>query len=176
MFQRRLDAPAERLAVLPAASQTAINDVVASAIANWPIAPRVKRLVTPSYLYTREDFDHFTFIGAYRGDYLLGTAAVDRQPEAARDDAREWLLHGLYVRPAEQGNGTGTRLVDALKSQATLAGVSGILVKAERHAVGFFEKQRFHRLAVTDPATDYPYRLRCDVTRTNRRTGQIMAE
>lgn len=145
------------------ASKATINDVVRSAVATWPMASRVLRLVTPSYLYKAADFDHFSFIGAYRADRLLGIAAVDRQPSAACDDTREWLLHGLFVHPEDQGSGTGTRLVDAVKSAAARAGARRILVKAERHAVGFFEKRGFRLLEVTDPATDYPYRLMFDI-------------
>ena len=160
---RQTDGPAECLARLPVASHAVVNEVVRTAVATWPIASRVLRLVTPSYLYEAADFDHFSFIGAYRGEHLLGIAAVDRQPGAAGADTREWLLHGLFVRPDDQGTGTGTRLVDAVTSEAARAGVGRILVKAERHAVGFFEKRGFCLLEVTDPTTDYPYRLTFDI-------------
>lgn len=154
---------AEAPAQLAVESIAAINEVVVAAVASWPMAPRVKRLVTPSYRYTREDFDHFAFYGAHQGDALFGIAAVDASPNTAGAGPQDWLLHGLFVLPEVHGLGIGSRLVGELRTQAIRAGVRRLLVKAERHAIGFFEKQGFRLLEVTDPSTDYPFRLSLDL-------------
>jgi hypothetical protein len=49
-------------------------------------------------------------------------------------------------------------LLDAAATAARDQGMDGLLVKAQADASGFFAARGLQRLAVDDPARDYPYR------------------
>lgn len=137
-----------------------VNAVIAAAIDTWQLAPRVKRLVLPSYRYGADDFTHLSFIGARRDGRLLGVASFEpAETRHSPGGRRAMLLHGLYVRPDAQRARIGMRLLDAVKDAARERGFDGLLVRAERNAVGFFAKAGFAPLAVEDAQRDYPHRL-----------------
>jgi esterase len=142
----------------------AVNGVIAVAIDSWDIAPRIKRLALPSYQYAVDDFAHLAFVGAWRGNELLGFVSIEPADARQVPDGRPaMLVHGLFVRPQAQGTGVGRRLVEAVKDLARERGFTGLLVRAERNARGFFEKVGFTPLPVEDTQRDYPHRLWADL-------------
>lgn len=152
--------PAIALRALAVADLADVNRVIEAAMASWDIAPRVMRLALPSYQYRHDDFDHVVFIGAWRGDELLGFVSLEpADPRASPGGCRAALLHGLYVIPDAQGAGIGTRLVDEARAVAGRRGFEGLVVRAERNANAFFEKVGFAALPIEDHQRDYPYRL-----------------
>jgi GNAT superfamily N-acetyltransferase len=68
-------------------------------------------------------------------------------------------LHGLYVDPAHQRRGVGSRLLDAAATAARAQDLDGVLVKAQAAAVAFFKSRGCSALPVEDPARDYPHRF-----------------
>ncbi|MFP5404562.1 MAG: N-acetyltransferase family protein [Gammaproteobacteria bacterium] len=139
----------------------AINAIVERAVMTWQLAERVKRLSLPSYRYHAHDFVHMQLVVAEDAHgTLLGVAAWDAAD--ARDTPggqRGLLLHGLYVDPAHQRAGVGTRLLDAAADAARDGGYDGLLVKAQADANGFFAARSLARLDVVDPLRDYPHRF-----------------
>jgi GNAT superfamily N-acetyltransferase len=145
---------------LSADALTAVNAVIEAAIETWDVAPRVKRLALPTYLYREDDWNHLHLLGAWRDDRLVGFVSLEpADPDDVPVDKPALLVHGLYVLPDLHGEGIGGRLVDSAKAMARRLGYTGLLVKAERSAVGFFERQGLHLLPVENPVKDYPYRL-----------------
>jgi GNAT superfamily N-acetyltransferase len=138
----------------------AVNSIIEAAIGTWNISPRVKRMVLPSYQYNEHDFAHFTLLGARVDGQLVGLASLEPADSGdIPEGQRALLVHGIYVKPERHGAGIGARLVSAATGEARRLGYTGLLVRAERSAVGFFEKQGFDLLPVLDSAKDYPYRL-----------------
>jgi GNAT superfamily N-acetyltransferase len=138
----------------------AVNAVIAAAIETWDVAPRVKRLALPTYQYREDDFNHLHLLGAWREGRLAGFVSLEpADPDDVPGDHSALLVHGLYVLPDLHGQGIGGRLVESAKATARRLGYTGLLVKAERSAVGFFERQGLELLPVVNHARDYPYRL-----------------
>lgn len=139
----------------------AINGVIEHAIANWQLPERVKRLSLPSYRYHAHDLIHLHVVVAEDASgAVIGVAAWE--PADPRDlpaDKRGLLLHGLYVDPAHQHRGAGSRLLDAAAEAARTQGFDGVLAKAQADANGFFEARGLQRLPVEDAARHYPHRF-----------------
>lgn len=150
-----------RLRSAHAADLPALNGVIERAIATWPLPERVKRLALPSYRYQPHDLDHLHLVAAAdAGGIAIGVAAWE--PPHPRDlpaGRRGLSLHGLYVDPAHQRRGVGSRLLDAATDAAQAQGLAGVLVKAQAAAVAFFEARGLQALPVEDPARDYPHRF-----------------
>ena len=90
----------------------------------------------------------------------MGVAAWEpADPADVPPGFRALLLHGLYVRAAQHRRGIGSRLLAAAERAAEQGGFDGLLVKAQPEAEGFFAARGLHRLAVLDPARDYPHRF-----------------
>jgi GNAT superfamily N-acetyltransferase len=90
---------------------------------------------------------------------IVGVAAWEEAD--ARDlpaGQRGLLLHGIYVDPARQQQGVGSRLLAAALLAARDGGFDGLLVKAQAEANGFFAARGMRRLAVENPERDYPHR------------------
>lgn len=138
----------------------AVNAIVERAVMTWQLAERVKRLSLPSYRYHAHDFGHMRLVVAEgSGGDVIGVAAWDEAD--ARDTPagqRGLLLHGLYVDPAQQREGVGTRLLEAAVDAARACGHDGLLVRAQADAKGFFVARGLAALPVADPARDYPHR------------------
>lgn len=137
----------------------AINTVIAQAMQTWQLPPRVLRLSLPLYRYDASDFRHLGFVLAERAGRITGVAATEPAAGADCPGARGGvLLHGIYVTPDAQREGTGRRLLAAVEAAAGQAGQAGILVKAQHDARAFFEACGYRLLAVRDPDRDYPAR------------------
>lgn len=69
------------------------------------------------------------------------------------------LLHGLYVHPDCQHQGIGKKLLQAAEKAVREKSLSGLLVKAQADAIGFFTRHGMHEVEVEDSARDYAHRL-----------------
>ena len=156
-----------RLRALAVADLPAANAVVERAVMGWALAERVKRLALPSYRYHPHDLLHMAGVvaedakGTPVGVAMWGDAEARDTPAGQRG----LLLHGLYVDPAHQRAGIGSRLLDAVADAARAAGYDGLLVKAQADAIGFFAARGLACLPVNDPARDYPHRYWMALTR-----------
>lgn len=169
------------LRIRPATSAdlAAINRVVEDAVMTWKLPERVKRLALPSYRYHAHDLRHQRLLVAeLPAAGILGVAALE---EAAAKDlpaaCSGLMLHGLYVSPAWQGRGIGTRLIEAAFALCRQTGHQGLLVKAQPDAAAFFQARGLQPLAVRDPDRDYPYRFwkRLDEGNAGTAVGQATA-
>lgn len=123
----------------------------------WELPERVLRLTLPSHLYGPDDLAHMDVRVAENAEGITGVLALEPTRETP-DGTPGLLLHGIHVDPEHQGTGLGRTLVAAALGQVRAEGASGLLVKAQRQARGFFEHLGFRPLPVEDPARDYPYR------------------
>lgn len=143
------------------ADLAAINAVIERAAMTWNLPERVKRLTLPSYRYTEHDLAHLHIVVAEDADRtVLGVAAWE--PAAVHNlpmGKTGLLLHGLYVDPAQQRAGVGSRLLDAARMAAREQGFDGLLVKARPEAERFFLARKLEPLPVRDPDRDYLHRF-----------------
>lgn len=128
----------------------AINRVIASAILNWPMANRTKRLAATTHTYDAVDLTDFDIFVCARGKEIIGVAAWDPDYQGTTS-----LLHGLYVLPIVQGQGIGRKLMDLVFARAAEQKVQGVLVKAERVSASYFEHRHLDR--VESAANEYPF-------------------
>jgi GNAT superfamily N-acetyltransferase len=135
-----------------------INHVVAAAIMSWPMPERVKRLSVPVLSYDSEDFKHYRFAVYRDADQIQGVAAWNSEEPIATKLGAGRLLHGLYIYPDFQGRGLGRTLMAAVLAEAVALGADGLVVKAERPSIGFFEQCGLQPLPAAGP-TDYPYQF-----------------
>ena len=139
----------------------AINHVIEAAVMTWTLPERVKRMSLPSYRYTLADFEHLQMVVAEDDKYnVMGIAAWE--PAEAKDippGHTALLLHGIYVDPAHQHQGIGRMLFSAVEQAVAKHRCSGLLVKAQEDASGFFLSQGMSRLQIEDPSRDYANRF-----------------
>jgi len=136
------------------------NRIIEAAVGTWHLPERVKRLALHLYRYTEVDLTHLDLRLLDGPEGLMGVAAWE--PADARDGpdgGSATLLHGLYVRPDAHRTGFGTRLLDDGICRARTARLSGILVRSQAGAEGFFQRVGFSRLAVRDEGRDYAARF-----------------
>ena len=151
----------------------AINTVIDRAVMGWDLPERVKRLALPLYRYNDYDLRVMQFrVAEIPGGGILGVAAWEDadprdlpapQGEAANRARHGVLLHGLYIDPAQQRSGLGTRLLAAVGDAARATGARWLLVKAQNGAEGFFERRGLVRLPVRDTDRDYEGRYLLDL-------------
>jgi len=142
------------------ADLAAINEIIDAAIRNWNLPERVKRLALPTYHYKPHDLDTLEIIVAQDNEQqVVGVAAWG--PVSATDAIEGYkalLLHGIYVKPAQQHQGIGSRLLRVAEETAREKEYSGLLVKAQASAAGFFMSQGMQPLEVINEKRDYAYR------------------
>jgi GNAT superfamily N-acetyltransferase len=137
-----------------------LNRVVEQAIMSWRLPDRVKRLALPSYRYSEFDMQHMEILVAEGTDEtpigLAAWEAIESHQDAEGKPAA--LLHGIYVLPEYQHQGIGSHLLEMIEETARAAGLSGILVKAQTDAVGFFRAKGYSQLAIGNDPKDFPNR------------------
>jgi L-amino acid N-acyltransferase YncA len=152
----------EAISIRPAQSAdfATLNGVIERAISSWNLPERVKRLSLPSYRYQAHDLDHLHIVVAEdEAHAIVGVAAwEDANLRDLPQGKRGLLLHGIYVDPAQQHRGIGSRLLDAARQAACAGGFDGLLVKAQADANGFFAARGLVPLPVENPERDYPHR------------------
>lgn len=135
-----------------------INNVVAEAVMSWPMPERIKRLSVPVLRYDNEDFKHYRFVIYRDSGEIQGVAAWNPEAPVLTELGTGRLLHGLYIYPRSQGRGHGQTLMAAVLAKAVAQGADGLVVKAERPSIGFFEHCGLQPLPAAGP-TDYPYQF-----------------
>lgn len=138
-----------------------INSLIASAVMDWDLPERVKRLSTPSYFYKQLDLAHMQVMVAENHKQLLvGVAAwEDAKPQDLPKGKSGLLLHGIFVAPEYQHKGIGRKLFAYAEQAAKQQNYSGLLVKAQNDATDFFLTQGMNKLSVSDSGKDYKNRF-----------------
>jgi L-amino acid N-acyltransferase YncA len=138
-----------------------INRTIESAISSWDLAERVKRLSLPSYLYQTHDLDTIELVVAEtENGNIKGIAGWEEaDPADTPNQQSALLLHGIYVKPKFQHQGIGTQLLRAADITACNGTYSGLLVKAQASATGFFKTNGMEPLAVKNKSRDYEHRF-----------------
>ena len=135
-----------------------INAVITAAVMAWPLAERLRRLALPLLCYDQTDLACYEILLAVADGSIAGVVAWDKQTILATPRGEAALLHGLYVLPAAQRQGVGRQLLAEIAVRARQLRRAGLLIKAERVAVSYFEQQGLERLQ-NDQSGDYPYRF-----------------
>lgn len=107
--------------------------------------------VTPSteHLEAIGSSSHACIIGAFVDGELVGGLAAYELPVFS--GAKEFCLYDIAVKREHQNRGLGKKLIDALKHEAHLRGVTNIFVEAEADdagAVGFYRSLGGEEVAV----------------------------
>lgn len=143
-----------------AADLVAINQLIDAAIMTWDLPERVKRLSLPSYHYKLHDLEMLELMVAENSEQrVVGVTAWE--PADINDTPqgqRALLLHGIYVDPEHHHQGIGSQLLRAAEQAAVNQGYSGLLVKAQANAAGFFLAQGLRALKVENEKRDYAHR------------------
>ena len=132
-----------------------INFVIKSAIMNWPVPKRLRRLSVPVMQYRKEDLATLSVLVARLNGEILGIAAWDSEPNHRLPNGRGGLFHGLFVLPLVQYQGIGTSLMNAVFDEARKIRTTGLLIKAQRVSRRYFERHNLTPLAATDD--EYPW-------------------
>jgi N-acetylglutamate synthase-like GNAT family acetyltransferase len=137
-----------------------INELIDAAVMTWDLPERVKRLSLSSYHYKPHDMEILHIIVAEDHEHqLVGVAAWESvDPADAIKGFRSLLLHGIYVKPNQQHKGIGTKLFQAAEQAVTDRDYSGLMVKAQANAIGFFLAQGMQLLKVKNQKRDYAHR------------------
>jgi GNAT superfamily N-acetyltransferase len=135
-----------------------INQVVEQAVMAWPLSERLRRLSLPLLIYTEIDYQYYQFLVKRDNTNIVAIAAWDPHTLLATAHGNAVLFHGLYVAPDSQGQGMGWQLVQAVADRARELPVDGLLIKAERVAVSYFEQRGLLAVAAAG-RQDYPYQF-----------------
>ena len=143
-----------------ATDQSAINRVITDAVMAWPMTERAKRLIIPVLCYNADDLTFFQTIVWRDNDEIVAVAAWDITNRLILNKGRANLLHGLFVSPTSQGRGIGQALMAEVAKQVAQADplLDGLLIKAERVSVSFFEHCGLESIPALN-AGDYPYQF-----------------
>ena len=142
------------------ADLAAINEIIDAAVMTWNLPERVKRLSLPTYRYKPHDLETLELVVAENNEHqIAGVAAWEPVgPLDAIEGYSALLLHGIYIRPAQQHQGIGSKLLRAAEQAAIEKNYSGLMVKAQASAAGFFLSQGMQPLEVINEKRDYAYR------------------
>jgi len=137
-----------------------VNAVIGAAVMTWNLPERVKRLSLPSYHCHAHDLKHLTLTVAETDTGAIAGIATwePPDPDDTPDQAKGLLLLGLFVDPAFQRQGIGSRLLEQALEAARHGGFDGLLVKANPEARSFFAARGLQPLPVSRPERDYPHR------------------
>ena len=132
-----------------------INEVVLSAVMNWPAPHRLKRLAATVLQYDNTDLENLeVLVATFRGE-IVGAAVWDPSPNHQLPNGNGGLFHGLFVLPIVRGQGIGKRLMDTVFAKARAKRTRGLLIKAQRVSRTYFEHQKLDPLAANDD--EYPW-------------------
>ena len=145
-----------------------INQVITDAVMVWPVAERAKLLIIPVLCYSENDFGYYKTLVWMNNQQIVGIAAWDSDRAIETEKGYARLLHGLYVTPDFQGRGIGKALMTHVKELVmdsvadTGLGsdrdLEGLLIKAERVSISFFEHCGLERMFPLS-IEDYPYQF-----------------
>ena len=132
-----------------------INFVIKSAIMNWPLPDRLRKITVPVLQYREDDMAALSVLVAKLNGEILGIAAWDSEPTHPLPNGLGGLFHGLFVLPLVQYQGIGTSLMNAVFDEARKIRATGLLIKAQRVSRHYFERHNLPPLAATDD--EYPW-------------------
>ncbi len=135
-----------------------INRVIDAAIMSWDLPARVKRLSLASYHYNEFDLQHYDILVAVQDDRIVGVVAWDKQAHPLPHQQQALFVHGLYVHPDHQHQGIGSRLFERAETAMHENKLDGLLVKAQKAAVGFYQARGMRKLAVTNSDREFAHR------------------
>ena len=143
--------------IRPATSKDldSINLIISSAVMNWPIANRLKRLAAEPLHYDDMDLQQMEIIAGELHGHVTSVAALDPEAQTVSKPQATGTFHGLYVLPLLQRQGLGLRLMNAVFESAYQLGLRGVLVKAQQISRGYFEYHGLQRLMVS--GNEYPW-------------------
>ena len=95
---------------------------------------KVEASLTPQL---RELAKERVILVAMEGDAIIGTASLGRDQ-----------VHAVFVHPARQGRGIGTRLMEAVESEARARGERELILYASLSAVPFYEANGWRTVRV----------------------------
>ncbi len=133
----------------------AINHVITAAVMTWDLPERVKRLSLPSYYYEEIDLDHFQMLLACIEDKPVAVIALEHENRAGESMNKGTLIHGLFVDPEFQRRGIGTYLFKQAEDIARQQAAAGLMVRAQKDAIGFFSTMGMVKLSVSNEKQDY---------------------
>lgn len=138
-----------------------VNAVVTQAMLSWDLPARVRRLALPSLIYSSLDLEHMhiAIVDEIDGSGVGIAAWEEADQHDAPNGARAVLLHGLYVLPARQRQGTGTSLLERVEDWAVECDFDAIVLRAWRESELFFRARGFSSLNNEMAAQRYPVRM-----------------
>jgi predicted GNAT family N-acyltransferase len=81
---------------------------------------------------------------AFAEGHAIGTGRLVALPQPPRDETGRWGQIGrMAVLQAHRQFGVGKRLLEALEAEARRQGMTGILLRAQLYAIGFYEHHRY---------------------------------
>ena len=135
----------------------ALNTVIETAVMNWPMEERSKRLAVPVLQYDAVDMQYYKFHVTVFKEEIVGVAVWDPESTAPLPNGEGRLFHGLFVLPLVQCQGVGGRLMEKVFEEAKQHSVNGLLIKAQRVSRGYFSHQGLPALAVSEG--DFPWQF-----------------
>jgi ribosomal protein S18 acetylase RimI-like enzyme len=89
--------------------------------------------------------------GAASGGRIAGFVTFGRESEGFRQDRTRGIVHNIYVRPGDRGEGIGARLLSAAEAALAEAGVESVALQTmagNDRARAFYRRQGFepHRV------------------------------
>lgn len=97
---------------------------------------------------------------AFEGEEIVGACYIVRRAAPFDSDATAWMLRGMAVETARQGQGIGALLVARVREEARREPIELLWFNARRIAVGFYARLGFEATGDEfDIPTVGPHRL-----------------